>query len=237
MNKKNYYLLLALFCFSISFAQSHVIKLSSISTSNPYNDSFFEFERSSFATSYENAFSNRSSAEVMIVLARSISYDETLGYGKIVVPVQGLGIEAKWRYYFQTNPNFITYSPYGWYAAPTISYTSLKGTNEVVDKNDIQTDPATGLQFVNPKSVGTVTNNISYMAVGALAGYQFIMEEYEYGVIFDFGLGFNYIASSEFSRSSITNDPKSKDLDLNPLETQKLNTIIPKLHFSIGFAF
>lgn len=231
--------LIVLFSLSIGvgYAQNNVIKLSSISTTNPYNPDFFEFERSSFAASYEYANWNHATIEILIMYARSIS-DFASG---LPIPVAGIGTEIKYRYYFQTNPNFITYAPYGWYAAPTVGYTQMSGTNSLYDKTQTVKVPnpnsPTGFdEIVNPIPVGAVKHELSYIPIGAVAGYHFIMEEYEYGVTFDFGIGANYIAAPKFSEDRIDTTGLG-GIYTYKATVQKLNQIIPKFHFSIGFAF
>lgn len=237
MLKKIVFLLLFVLSINMGYTQNNVIKLSSISTSNPYNPSFFEFERSSFAASYEYANWNHSSLELLIMYARSIS-DFASG---LPIPVSGLGTELKWRYYFQTNPNFITYAPYGWYAAPTVGYTQMSGKNALYDKSQLIQVPnpnsPTGFDVVvNPIPIGEVKHELNYIPVGILAGYHFIMEEYEYGVTFDFGIGVNYIAAPNFKEERIDTTGKGGIYNFDAT-VQELNQIIPKLHFSIGFAF
>lgn len=235
MLKKIVFLLLFLSSINMGYSQSNVIKLSSISTSNPYNDSFFEFERSSFAMSYEYANWNHSTLEGLVMLCRSISYHST----GLPIPVAGPGVELKWRYYFQTNPNFVTYAPYGWYAAPTVGYSQMSGTNTIYDQTfkDVL-NPITNLweQVLDPTPIGDIKHQLSYVPVGVLAGYHFIMEEYEYGVTFDFAIGANYIATADFKEERFDTSGTGK-IFLNGPTVQTLNQIIPKFHFSIGFAF
>lgn len=235
MLKKIVFLLLFVLSINMGYTQNNVIKLSSISTSNPYNPSFFEFERSSFAASYEYANWNHSTLEGLIMYCRSISYH----YTGLPIPVSGPGVELKWRYYFQTNPNFITYAPYGWYAAPTVGYSQMSGTNTIYDQTfkDVL-NPITNLweKVLDPTPIGDIKHQLSYIPVGVLAGYHFIMEEYEYGVTFDFGIGVNYIAAPSFKEKRIDTTGKG-GIYLYDETVPKLNVVIPKLHFSIGFAF
>jgi hypothetical protein len=91
----------------------------------------------------------------------------------------------------------------------------------------------------------TKSHSLNYISAGALCGYQFILEEYEQGLVFDVALGFNYINTKGTGYGSDVNSPLFKNGEpvLNNEgiqvmeERHKMYNFIPKIQVGFGFAF
>ncbi len=214
MNKKIVFgLVLVFLCISNTlFAQFNVIKVHSVNNVNPQIVNPLGSLYNSTGVSYERCINDHMSIELMGLYARALLFNdatEKTGTAKTL----GYSAELKLKYYFQTNSEELTYAPYGWYVAPILNYTDVKGTFNIVEK-DINGKP-----FVKD----VTEHGLSYFALGALCGYQFIMEEFEKGFVIDLGVGFNYLKSKGYGNGSE--------------DVHKIYSFVPKIQFGLGFAF
>ena len=221
--KINFYLFLVvvLGITQATFAQFNTIKIHHINNVNPQIIVPFKSNYNSFGGSYERCIGDHMSVEIMGLYARSLLFEspKETNYAKVF----GFSTELKVKYYFQVSDEFLTYAPYGWYVASVVGYTSMKGTENIYNLN-----------AVPPVQIDTKSHSLNYISAGALCGYQFILEEYEQGLVFDVALGFNYINTKGTGYGSKENTV----LDNGTIEERhKMYNFIPKIQVGFGFAF
>lgn len=221
LKKLLYIAILGLFLGSFSsYSQFNVIKVNAINNMNPQIVNPFETSYFSSGASYERCISDHVSAEILVLYARALLTDTD----RKPIQTTGIGVALGLRYYFQTSPEMLTYAPYGWYVSPTIGYTTVSGDRRFYNAVAVEENG----EVVNEISVEDVSkrfgNKLNYAHVGAMAGYQFIMEEFQQGFTVDLGLGFNYLIYKDGTNRGTG--------DVN-----KINNFVPKIHFGVGFAF
>jgi hypothetical protein len=222
--------------FAVSFlnkanAQFNVIKVHHVNNVNPQILNPIKSNYNSFGMSYERNVSDHFTIELMGLYARALLFqnDREIDY----VKTTGYSFDLKFKYYFQTNTEMMTYAPYGWYVSPIIGYASTKGDKTIlgppVDKPDGE-----GGTYSEPSNSGAKPHSISYWSTGALIGYQFILEEFEQGLVFDVALGFNYINTKGTGYGS-DEDTVLPNGEID--ERHKMYSFIPKIQVGFGFAF
>ncbi len=221
--KFNFYLFLVvvLGIAQSTFAQFNTIKIHHINNVNPQIIVPFKSNYNSFGGSYERCIGDHMSVELMGLYARSLLFEspKEVQYAKVT----GFSTELKVKYYFQVSEEFLTYAPYGWYVATVVGYTSMKGDEKIYDT-----------RVVPPVQTGAKSHSLDYIAAGALCGYQFILEEYEQGLVFDVALGFNYINTKGTGYGS-DEDVVLPNGEID--ERHKMYNFIPKIQVGFGFAF
>lgn len=234
--------------FAVSFlnkanAQFNVIKVHHVNNVNPQIVNPIKSNYNSFGMSYERNVSDHFTIELMGLYARALLFknDKEINY----VKTTGYSFDLKFKYYFQTNTEMMTYAPYGWYVAPTVGIMSTKGKESITGIRPA-TDVETGETFDEVYVKDYNNHSISYWSTGLLVGYQFILEEFEQGLVFDIGLGANYINTkgvgwgSDEDKPVLDENGKPKTLKDGTIEMDtrhKLNSILPKIQIGIGFAF
>jgi hypothetical protein len=133
------------------------------------------------------------------VLSNKSSVELSLAYSRSNVgfstgeeKATGFGVEGKYKFYVSASKN----APRGFYAAPVLTYASSKAER------------------------GTLKGKVSYLAGGAIAGYQWVFgSESEFSI--DLNAGVQYVSAS------VSGDVLSASID----------GIIPKLGIGFGYAW
>lgn len=150
-------------CFNMAFAQFNVIKYIPSYNADVTRKKLVEVDLNSYGVSYERCITDHASLEILGLRARMVT--QTPQQGTKVLT--GFGAELRYRYYFQTNPSFLSYAPFEFYVAPTVNYTQM----QTPYLNDF--------------------HELKYISVGGIVGFQLIFELFQEGFAVDGNLGFN----------------------------------------------
>lgn len=194
---KNYSLYFVFFvlCFTSVNAQLNVVKFIPSYNADITRTQPFKFHLNSFGIGYERCIGEHSSVELLLFRARVISYTpEPVLETKVL---NGFGIETRYRYYFQTHDEYITYSPFEFYVSPTLNYTQMQTTY----LNDFHT--------------------LKYFQVGAVIGFQLILELYQEGFTIDVNTGVN---TNFYESSGFINE-------------KEIFSFMPRVGLSFGYCF
>lgn len=124
----------------------------------------FKFHLNSYGIGYERCITDHSSLELIVFRARMVTLTPAERETKVL---DGFGAELRFRHYFQTHEEYLTYAPFEFYWAPTVSYLKM------------QTPYLKGL------------HELSNFALGGLVGFQLVMELFQEGFTVDVNTGFN----------------------------------------------
>lgn len=193
---KNYPLLIVLliisFCPIQSFGQNTIVKYIPALNTDILRDKILDFDIYSYGAGVERVIGNHSSVELVVIRSRMVSIK-----GIETKKLNGFGAELRYRYYFQTNPSWVTYAPFEFYFAPIVGY------------NQVQTKTLNDF------------HEVKNFNLGAIAGYQLIMELFEEGFSIDVNLGIS------------ANFPKIKG-QLNNIDTKSFT---PRVGLSFGYSY
>lgn len=193
---KNYplliFLILVFFCPIKLTGQNTIIKYIPALNTDIIRDKILDFDIYSYGAGYERVIGNHSSLELIVIRSRMVSHN-----GNLTKKLNGFGTELRYRYYFQTNQSWVTYAPFEFYLAPIVGY------------NQVQTKTLNDF------------HEIKNFNIGAIVGYQFIMELFEEGFSIDANIGIG------------ANFPKIKG-QLNNINT---NSFTPRVGLTFGYSY
>ena len=166
-NYQTNFLVILIFLY-LSVSQKTNAQMNAVKYIPSYNSDFLrnkplDFDLNSYGFAYERVINDHASLEVVFLRSRIVA----LIGGFETKKLNGFGGELRYRYYFQTNPNFITFSPFEFYLAPTVGYTQM----QTATLNDF--------------------HEIRNFTFGAIVGYHLILELYEDGFSLDMNAGVN----------------------------------------------
>lgn len=178
MKKMMFMMAFGLIAFKGIHAQENAIK------ANPLG---FFFGSAQFG--YERALGEKSAFQIDVAYT---NIKATVG-GAEDTGVTGFGAEAKYKLYFSPSREAVR----GWYAAPTITYSTAKGT------------------------AGSVEGEVTLLAGGVVAGYQWVFGGGDSGFALDLNFG------AQYASTSTSGDISSLSID----------GFLPRLGLGIGYAW
>ncbi len=149
-------------CPTLVLAQMNAFKYIPSHNADITRGKIFEFDLNSYGFAYERVIADHASAEIALFRIRVVEHT-----GIQTQKLEGFAAEIRYRYYFQTNPNYATFAPFEYYLAPTVKYAQM------------QTPTLNSF------------HEIRSLSFGAIVGYHYIMELYEDGFSFDINAGVN----------------------------------------------